>query len=133
MKNNAWVTVIGHEKGDLPMIITSDEVTGENYWQTTSLRHHFISYTLFYVLNIPFCYKQTSFAHFPIVAKDGLFWLNIVTSSELICDVTRTRGTGIVTSCSVIVLASANRMAWQWAENLVEIRGTLADIRGSTK
>ena len=27
----------------------------------------------------------------------------------------------------------SNRMAWQWAETLVEIRGTLADIRGTTK
>ena len=26
-----------------------------------------------------------------------------------------------------------NRMAWQWAETLVEIRVTLADIRGTTK
>ena len=26
-----------------------------------------------------------------------------------------------------------NRMAWQWAETLVEIRGTLADIRGTSK
>ena len=26
-----------------------------------------------------------------------------------------------------------NRMAWQWAETLVEIRGTLVDIRGTTK
>ena len=26
-----------------------------------------------------------------------------------------------------------NRMAWQWAETLVEIRETLADIRGTTK
>ena len=29
--------------------------------------------------------------------------------------------------------ASINRMAWQWAETLVEIRVTLADIRGTTK
>ena len=28
---------------------------------------------------------------------------------------------------------SHNRMAWQWAETLVEIRETLADIRGTTK
>ena len=28
---------------------------------------------------------------------------------------------------------ATNRMAWQWAETLVEIRGTLADIRGTTK
>ena len=33
-------------------------------------------------------------------------------------------------SCVIHVL---NRMAWQWAETLVEIRGTLADIRGTTK
>ena len=26
-----------------------------------------------------------------------------------------------------------NRMAWQWAETLVEIRETLVDIRGTTK
>ena len=26
-----------------------------------------------------------------------------------------------------------NMMAWQWAETLMEIRGTLADIRGTTK
>ena len=26
-----------------------------------------------------------------------------------------------------------NRMAWQWAETLVEIRVTLADIRRTTK
>ena len=26
-----------------------------------------------------------------------------------------------------------NRMVWQWAETLVEIRVTLADIRGTTK
>ena len=29
--------------------------------------------------------------------------------------------------------ASPNRMAWQWVETLVETRGTLADIRGTTK
>ena len=44
--------------------------------------YYFISYTLFYVSNTPFRNKQTSFAHFPIVAEEGLFWLNIVTSSS---------------------------------------------------
>ena len=29
-------------------------------------------------------------------------------------------------------LVGCNRMAWQWAETLVEIRGTLVDIRGTT-
>ena len=52
--------------------------------------------------------KQFSIPDFPIVAKDGLFWLSIVTSPELICDITRMWGTGIVTSYSSIVLARAN-------------------------
>ena len=43
---------------------------------------------------------------FAIVAKIGLFWLSIVTSQQLICDVTRT---SIVTSYSSIFLARANR------------------------
>ena len=30
-------------------------------------------------------------------------------------------------------LPLSNRMAWQWAETLMEIRGTLADITGTTK
>ena len=69
--------------------------------------YYFISYTL-YVLNTSFRYKQASIAHFAIVTNDDLFWLNIVTSSQLICDVARTQGTGIVTSYSSIVLAHAN-------------------------
>ena len=28
---------------------------------------------------------------------------------------------------------AVNKMAWQWAETLMEIRGTVADIRGTTK
>ena len=35
-------------------------------------------------------------------------WINIVTSSQLICDVMRTRHIGIVTSYSSFVLARAN-------------------------
>ena len=39
-------------------------------------------------------------------------------------------------NCKTIDLRGSqvnNGMAWQWAETLVEIRGTLADIRGITK
>ena len=70
--------------------------------------YYFISYTLVYVMNTLFRWKQLSIADFAIVAKDGLFWLGIVTSPQLICDVTRTHGTGIVTSYSPIVVARAN-------------------------
>ena len=68
--------------------------------------YYFISYTLFDVLKtIPL--KQLSIADFAIVAKDSLFWLSIVTSPQLICDVTRMLYIGIVTSYSSIVLARA--------------------------
>ena len=70
--------------------------------------YYFISYTIFYVMNTQFHRKQLSIADFAIVAKDGLFWLSIVTSPQLICDVTRTPDTGIVTSYSSIVIARAN-------------------------
>ena len=53
---------------------------------------------LFYFLHAVLCprthtsaKKTSSIAHFATVAKDGLFWLRIVTSPQLICDVTRTR------------------------------------------
>ena len=70
--------------------------------------YYFISYTLLYVLNTQFRFKQFSIADFAIVAKDGPFWLSIVTSPHLICDVTRTLETSIVTSYPSIVIARAN-------------------------
>ena len=107
-----------HEWGDLPTIFTSDEVTSENQWQIgsrvtpkslfTVTNVLFNSYTLFYVMNTQFHWKQLPITDFAIVAKDGLFWLSIVTSPQLICDVTRTPDTGIVTSYSSIVIARAN-------------------------
>ena len=48
--------------------------------------YYFISYTLF-EHTIPL--KQLLIADFAIVAKDSLFWFNIVTSPQLICDVTQ--------------------------------------------
>ena len=51
--------------------------------------YYFISYTLFDVLNTQFRQKQLSIADFAVVAKDSLFWSSIVTSPQLICDVTR--------------------------------------------
>ena len=50
--------------------------------------------------------KQLSMVYVANVAKDGLFWLGIVTSPQF-CDVTLTGGTGIVTSYSSFVVASA--------------------------
>ena len=109
---------MGHEWGDLPTIFTSDEVTSENHWQiasrVTQKSLFMVTDVLFYFLHAIWCpehpipLKQLSIADFAIVAKDGLFWFSIVTSPQLICDVTRMYDTGIVTSYSSIVLARAN-------------------------
>ena len=48
--------------------------------------------------------KLLSITDFTIVTKDGLFWLSIVMSPQLICDVTQTWGTGIVTSICQLFL-----------------------------
>ena len=54
-------------------------------------------------MNAQFRQKQLSIVDFAIVAKDGLFWFSILTSLQLICDVTRTRVSGIVTSYSIVL------------------------------
>ena len=58
-------------------------------------------------LNTQFHWKQISIADFAI-AKDGLFWLGIVMSLQLICEGTLKLDTGIVMSYSSIALAHAN-------------------------
>ena len=80
-----WITIFGHEWGDLPMIFMSDEVTSENHWQITSrvtkkivihgneciilfLTCYFMSWTQDSAASI-------TIAYFAIVAKDGLFYL----------------------------------------------------------
>ena len=113
-----WITILGHEWGDLPITFTSEEVTSENHWQITSRvtqKSLFMATNvLFYFLHDILCpehtisLNQSLIADFAIVAEDGLFWISIVTSPQLICDVTRTWGAGIVTSYLSIVLARAN-------------------------
>ena len=123
IKNNAWVTVNNDfwvtseaicqwfsrvTKSRVKIIGKSHHEWPKNCYSRQRM-HYFISYTLFYVHGTHNSAKKpSSIAHFATVAKDGLFWLRIVTSPELICDVTRTRDTSIVTSHSSIVLARAN-------------------------
>ena len=100
------------------MILTSDEVMNENQWQIASRVTQKSLFTetnvLFYFLHAILCpehsipLKQSSIAHFAIVAKDRIFWLSIGTSPRLICDVKWTQSTGIVTSYLSIVLTRAN-------------------------
>ena len=51
--------------------------------------------------------KQLSIADFAIFAKDGRCRISILTLPQFTCDVTRTYGTGIVTSYSLIDVARA--------------------------
>ena len=97
------------------MIFTSDEVTSENHWRITSRVTKKSLFTetnvSFYFLHAILCSEHTiplktiidrSFLH---CHQNGLFWLSIVTSPQLIYEVTRT---SIVTAYSSIVLARAN-------------------------
>ena len=76
-------------------------------WSGWHKEHRFLAFSScnwapFNLRNGPTMLKKLSIADFAIVAKDGLFWLATVTSRQLICDVTRTWCTGIVTSYSSI-------------------------------
>ena len=122
IKNNACVTVNNdfwsrvrrfannfhelrsHEWKSLANCFTSDHkiVIHGNECIILFLTRYFMSWTHNSANN------KSSIAHFAIVAKDGIFWLSNVTSPQLICDVTRTWGTGIVTSYSSIVFAREN-------------------------
>ena len=51
--------------------------------------YYLISYTLFGAAEHSIPPKQLSIADFAVVAKDSLFWFSIVTSPQLICDVTQ--------------------------------------------
>ena len=94
-----WITIFGHEWGDLPMIFTSDEVTSENHCQiasrVTPKSLFTVTNLLFYFLHANWCPehsippKQLSIADVAVVAKDSLFLFSIVTSPQLFCDVTR--------------------------------------------
>ena len=71
----------------------------ENQWQiasgVTPKSLFTVMNVLFYFLHAIWCpehtvpRKQLLIADFTIVAKDSLFWFSIVTSPQLICDVTR--------------------------------------------
>ena len=102
---------------DSAMIFTRDFVIRENHcWIASLVTKSLFTVTnvLFYFLHVILCrertYPQRTIIErsFAIVAKGSLFWFSIVTSPQLICDVMRTRDTGIVTSYSSIVIARAN-------------------------
>ena len=119
--NNAWVTVNNgflsrvrrfgndlhewrsHEWKSLLSSLTSDK---KSLFTVTNVS--------FYFLHAILCHEPTnplrliierSFRH---CCQGGLFWPSIVTSPQLICDVMRTRNTGIVMSYLSIVIARAN-------------------------
>ena len=92
-----WIYLIMHH-GRIPSWVTKT-----SSFMVTNALFYFL-YAIVYPENtIPL--KQSPITHFAIITKDGLF---IVMSPELICVITQTWGTGIVTSYLLIVLACAN-------------------------
>ena len=100
---------------ELPWIVTKSRVKiiGKSHHEWPKIAIHGNKYFILFLTRYcmswtQFRSKQSSIVHFAIVTKDGLFWLSIVTSPQLICEVTQTRGNSIVTSYSSIPLARAN-------------------------
>ena len=93
--------------------------------------YYLISYTLLHVLYAQFHQKQLLITDFAIIAKGGLSSPRIVTSSLLICDVTRTWGTGIVTSYSSIACANWRRDDFHKLITTVNIDSSPHSIHGS--
>ena len=94
IKNNAWVTL------NIDFLSWGRQFDNDCWiasWVTekNSTKH-----------TIPL--KQFSITDFTIVTEDGLFWPSIVTSPQLIRDVIRMWGAGIVTSYLLIVFARSN-------------------------
>ena len=120
IKNNAWGAINNDfwvtSEAICQYFFKSDEVKSGNHWQiasrVTQKSLFTVTNVLFYFLHAIFCPEHTIplkkiidswFRH----CRQG--WsLSIVTSPQLICDITRMWGTGIVTSYLSIVLAHAN-------------------------
>ena len=112
-----WIAIFGHEWGDLSMIFKSDEVTRENHWQIVSRETKKV---LFTVTNISFYFLHAIWYHehkIPIKNNNWSLnsplslrtvWISIVASPQMVCDVTQTWSTGIVTPYSSIILAGAS-------------------------
>ena len=85
MHELSWITTLwwwSHSWKSLANHLTSDQkiVIHCNKCIILFLTRHFMSWT-----HNSFK-KQSSNAHFVIVTEDGLFWLSIVTTSQLICE-----------------------------------------------
>ena len=95
-RSHEWKSLANHFTSDQKIAIHGNECI------VLFLTRYFISRTHNSAIN----YQRWLIS--PLSLGKCLFWLSIVTSSQLICDVTRTRVTSIVTSYSSIVLARAN-------------------------
>ena len=110
LTDDTWVTVtndfFGHDWGNLYMTIIDNHLTSDQ--NVIHGDECIISFLTDYSCPEHAIPLKTIDCSFRIVAKDGLFWLSIVTSPQLICDVTRTWNISIATSYSSIALVRAN-------------------------
>ena len=142
IKNNAWVTVNNDfwvmseaicqwfsrvTKSQVKIIAESLHEWQKSLFAVTKVLSYYLHVILCHEHTDPLSSELSSSANFAIVSKGSLFWLTIVKSLQLICDVMWTRDTGIVTSYSSIVIACAN---WQiylnqcWTNTLKHTCGT---------
>ena len=68
--------------------VANDKVTIENHCCDNTIFcypiHYFIFYMLFYALDTQLCWKHSSIAHYDIVSKDGLFWLDVMSYLSIV-------------------------------------------------
>ena len=99
------IKIIMHGLPWIPIFVASEairQVESLHEWQKIDFNGN--PYIILFLTRYILCpvhanpLKQSSIPHCAIATKDSLFSLNIVTSPQLICDVTRTQGNGIVMS-----------------------------------
>ena len=119
----AWITIFVTSGVIGQWFFTSDEFTSENHCRiisriTKTVIHTNTFINLFltgYIM--PWMHKSIKNNQWSLISPlsqgRSFFWLSIVTSSQLVCNITRTQGTVIVTSNLSIVLA---RTDWRNSE-----------------
>ena len=99
-----WITLFGHEWGDLPMTFTSEAAISENQCRIASR----VTQKLLFKINRTLSHSwhvifTAGTVDYVFIYTETFFWPSIVMSPQLTRGVTKTRGTGTVTSYPSIV------------------------------
>ena len=99
-----WITLFGHEWGDLPMTFTSEAAISENHCRIASR----VTQKLLFKINRTISHSwhvifTAGTVDYVFIYTETFFWPSIVMSPQLTRGVTKTRGTSTVTSYPSIV------------------------------